>query len=100
MSLSFGKAYVGATLDFCSCFGMVNINADFFPPCVFWRIQTHKQPAVPFSCACLPAGGIDGTNTYLHVMETGKIKACVQGVGFVSSAGLCVAVVVHLVGGF
>lgn len=84
MSLSFGKAYVGATLDFCSCFGMVNINADFFPLAVYFGEYRHTNSLQsPFSCVCLPAGGIDGTNAYLDVMETGKIKACVQGVGFV-----------------
>lgn len=72
----------------------------FFLSVYFGEYRHTNSLQSPFSCACLPAGGIDGTNTYLHVMETGKIKACMQGVGFVSSAGLCVAVVVHLVGGF
>lgn len=73
----------------------------FFPLTVYLgECKRTNSLQSPFSCSCLPAGGIDGTNAYLDVVETGKIKACVQGVRVVFKAGLWVAVVAHLVGGF
>lgn len=72
---------------------MVNVNAGFFPFVYLGEYRyTNSLQYLFFFYYCLPAGGIDGTNTY-PVVETGKIKATRKKSDLVfKQSGLCVFV--------